>query len=77
MSTETYSPRWALHVSGTYERAMDPVTGKPEPTIVRLACATCGDTHQARCESGAPRQWVLIYARAHVHRDVLKTEKKK
>lgn len=71
MGAETYSPKWAPHVTGTFTL----VTGEdgiPEPCDVALACAACGDTHQHRCTSGMPRQWILRYAQAHVHRDALK-----
>lgn len=67
---ECYRPAWCPHVQGTYRRAFD-ADGKPEAIWVELSCDACGDRHRARCESGAPRQWVLRYATAHVHRDVM------
>lgn len=69
---EEYSPKWAPHVKGVYSREVDPETGQPEPTWVMLSCSICQDVHRVRCDSGAPRNWVLKYATAHVHRDALK-----
>lgn len=76
MATEEYRPLWADHVVGTYEREVDKETGLPEPTTVRMKCEKCGATHQHKCTSGAPRQWILRFATVHVKcaRDVLKDE---
>lgn len=70
MARETFSPRWAPHVVGTYDRTTDP-DGNPEPTWVELSCSICKDSHRVKCESGAPRHWVQIFAQQHVHRDAL------
>jgi hypothetical protein len=67
---ESWSPRWAPHASGTYERALTP-EGTPEPTWVQLSCSICGQTHQVKCESGAPTHWIQRWASVHLHRDVL------
>jgi hypothetical protein len=74
---EKYSPTWAPHVAGEYERDTDPETGRPEPTWVRLSCGMCGESHRVRCDSGAPRNWVLKWAVLHAHRDPLKPSKEK
>ncbi len=71
MAAEEFRPPWAPWVVGRYEREVDPETGLPEPTVVRLKCERCGDEHRARCGSGAPTQWVLRFAVAHAHRDPL------
>lgn len=71
MAEETYRPKWAPHVVGTYARELDE-DGKPEPTLVRFRCETCGEGGQRRCDSGAPIQWVLKFATNHLHRDALK-----
>lgn len=68
VSREAYSPQWAPHVKGVYERAMDD-DGLPEPTWVLLACDKCRGTHRVHCTSGAPRQHVQAFARLHLHRD--------
>jgi len=72
MSEESWSPAWAPHVVGIYTREFDS-EGKPEPTIVRMTCTFpgCGATHQHKCESGAPRQWIQWFAQNHLHRDPL------
>lgn len=67
---EEFRPKWAPHVVGTYEREVDE-DGKPEPTMVRFCCEVCKETGQHRCDSGAPRQWILRFAINHVHRDAL------
>lgn len=69
---EEYSPAWCPHVKGIFTRAVDPETGAPEPTWVTCSCGICGDIYRVRCESGAPRQWVLKFATLHVHRDALR-----
>ncbi len=74
MASETWAPKWAPHASGTYERAIAP-DGSPEPTWVELKCAECGEAHRAKCESGMPREWILRWARVHLHRDPLGTKK--
>lgn len=71
MATETFSPKWAPHCVGSFDRSYDE-DGKPEPTWVELSCSVCGAAHRAKCESGAPRDWVLRWANAHLHRDALK-----
>jgi hypothetical protein len=71
--TETYAPRWAPHASGTFERETDG-DGLPAPTWVRLSCSKCGATHSVRCVSGAPRNQVVAWASAHLHRDAMKEE---
>jgi hypothetical protein len=68
----TYSPSWCPTVVGTFDREVDPETGRPEPTWVHLICGICGEKHQVKCESGAPTQWVLRFATNHLHRDPLK-----
>ncbi len=71
---EAWSPKWAPHARGTYEREVDS-DGKPEPTWVLLSCDVCGETHRVRCESGAPRHWIQRWANVHLHRDPLDHEK--
>ncbi len=73
MARESFSPKWCPHVSGTYSRDLD-ADGNPEPTWVELSCSKCGDAHRVKCESGAPRHWVQLYAQQHVHRDALKEQ---
>ena len=70
MPKEQWSPRWAPHASGSFDRAMGP-DGKPEPTWVQLSCSVCNATHQVKCESGAPTHWIQRWATVHLHRDVL------
>ncbi len=70
MSVEEYRPAWCPHVVGRFERKVDE-EGKPEAIRVDLECDECGELARATCESGAPRQWVLRFAQAHVHRDPL------
>lgn len=70
MARESFSPRWAPHVSGSFDRSFDP-EGRPEPTWVELSCSNCGETHRVKCESGAPTQWILKWASVHLHRDPL------
>jgi hypothetical protein len=77
MSTQTYSPNWAPHVVGEYESAIDPETGRPEPTWVRMQCRTCGARHQVKCTSGSYRTWITKFATVHVHRDPLAPKEKK
>lgn len=73
MADQTYSPAWAPHVEGSYpERVVDPETGEAEPQLVRMRCGVCGDEHRVLCSSGAVRQWVLQFAKVHLHRDPLK-----
>ncbi len=67
---ETHTPKWAPFVTGTYERKVDD-EGKPERIVVDIRCSRCGATHQARCDSGAPIQWILRFALGHTHRDAL------
>jgi len=69
---ETYSPKWCPHVSGSFVRASDPTTGKPEPTWVTMSCSVCNDVYRMRCDSGAPIQWILKFATQHLHRDPLR-----
>lgn len=64
-----YSPQWAPHVEGEFEPTKTNEEGAPEPNLVRIKCNVCGATHQVKCMSGAPRQWVLKFATVHAHRD--------
>ncbi len=64
-----FRPKWASHVVGTFQEPRADEDGRPEPTKVFMHCETCGERWQTTCASGAPRQWVLRYAVAHVHRD--------
>lgn len=72
---ESYSPRWCPHVTGTFERKTDNVTGLPEPTMVEMHCTTCGDRTSVKCFFGVPRTKVATYATLHVHRDPLDAKK--
>lgn len=69
---EEYSPAWNPNVKGIYTREVDPETGAPEPTWVVMSCSVCQDVYRVRCDSGAPRQWILKFATQHVHRDPLR-----
>lgn len=68
---DSYSPKWAPHVSGSWTLTYED-DGTPEPCVVLMTCATCGATHRTTCRSGMPRQWVLRFATAHAHRDPLR-----
>jgi hypothetical protein len=70
MAVEVFRPKWAPHVSGTFERVLED-DGTPARIVVELLCDRCKQTHQARCDSGAPTSWVLRFAVNHVHRDAL------
>lgn len=67
---ESYSPNWAPHVTGLFSPAeVDEETGEREPQIVFIACEKCEGTWRTLCHSGAVRQHVLTFAKAHLHRD--------
>lgn len=63
MAAETYAPAWCPWAKGTFDRE------KALPLKILLACEKCGECSEARCEQGAPRQWVLRWAVVHAHRD--------
>jgi hypothetical protein len=66
----TYSPKWAPHVVGSFEtRAIDE-SGLPEEKKVEARCSVCGGTFQRTCTSGLMRQWINTFASAHVHPEV-------
>ena len=66
----TYSPRWAEHVTATYEDpALDQDTGLMT-TEVRMKCSKCGGTFQVLCTSRQPRAHVINFAVAHFHGDM-------
>ena len=76
MALETYSPKFAPHVTGTYERKVDE-DGRPERIEVALTCSTCGDRCAVPCYAGAPRTKVLAYAMNHVHADPMAVPERK
>ncbi len=66
--TESYSPRWAPHVVGRYERrAFDPTLHVHEPQRYVVTCAACGAEHRGECASGMVRDHIATFARVHVH----------
>ncbi len=67
---QTYSPRWASHVVGTYDvRTFDPETGAPSEQRIDILCRQCGVSHVVFCQTGNVREHVAIFARIHAHRD--------
>ena len=57
------------HVSARYTRLeVDPETGEREPQRVEASCATCGARYRNECRQGMPRQHILRFAQARLHR---------
>lgn len=65
----TYSPGWAKHVVGEYPDREPDGDGGFEPQLVKIACSSCGATHQVKCNSGNVRMHVVQFAKAHYHKD--------
>lgn len=77
MAVNEFRPKWCPHVVGRFDDlSRDSETGMPEPVLVKMECEQCGATHQMKCATGMPRQWVLRFATVHVHRDVMAIPKK-
>jgi hypothetical protein len=72
---ERYSPNWAPHVVGAFERKADE-DGNPEPIWIELTCSRCGEQGRTKCVTGAPRQQILRWATIHAHRDPFARPKK-
>lgn len=69
--TESYSPPFAPHVKGAYERREG-----TDPQRFEARCETCGEGFgPASCDSGRVRERIAKFAVAHLHRDALSSHR--
>lgn len=74
---QTYTPEWAKHVIGRFnKRVIDQDSGEVDPQIIRMECGECKQTHRVRCTSGNVTSWVNQFARVHLHADILDPSRK-
>ena len=67
--TLSYSPLYAQHVKGRYEkRVLDPDTKRPAPQRVVMVCEVCRAVREVECRQGMPRQHISRFAQVLLHR---------
>lgn len=68
---ERWGPRWAPHVSGSYEHDPDGGDGGAPVWRYDAACRACGASYRGACATGEVRARICDFARLHLHRDPL------
>lgn len=67
-----YSPPFATHVKGGWEKREADQIGLPAPQKIFMHCEKCGENYQTTCTTGNVRSWINRFATVHLHRDPFK-----
>jgi hypothetical protein len=69
---EQWTPPFAPHVTGTYERRTFDEDGMPLEQKVTADCSKCGGHWEGHCSTGQVRTHIARFATVHLHRDPLR-----
>lgn len=75
MEREQWSPPFALHVVGEYDRRTFDEDGLPEPQKVVMDCKRCGAHWETMCSTGQVRAHISRFGMVHLHSDPLKVKR--